>query len=136
MDSRLEELAKIAWSYRERALLFGRTRVGAAALSSDGTIYGGCNIQHRFRSHDLHAEVTALAAMVCAGCSTLTAIIVVSEFPGLRPCGNCLDWILQLGGDNCVVAWQDARGSGIERRRASELMPLHPPYGQASHGSP
>lgn len=131
----LELLATVAWRYRDRALTLGRTRVGAAVLAADGAVFGGCNVQHRFRSQDVHAEVTAITSMVAAGQSTLSAIVVVSEFHGLTPCGGCLDWILQLGGDDCVVAWQQARDAAIISRRALDLMPFHPPYGDVDAGS-
>lgn len=130
----IERLAAIAWQYRDRALVLGRTRVGAAAMAGDGSIYGGCNIQHRFRTHDVHAEVAAITTMVAAGRRHLSAIIVVSDFKGLTPCGSCLDWILQLGGDDCFVAWQGAQGEEILSRRAVELMPFHPPYTEVSGG--
>lgn len=125
----LTTLARVAWEYRERALVLGRTSVGAAALADDGTIYGGCNLQHRFRSHDVHAEVAALTAMVVAGRQRLVGILVVAEFPGLTPCGHCLDWILQMGGDDCIVGWQHSKSATLEYQLAKDMMPFHPPYG-------
>jgi cytidine deaminase len=64
---RLSELAQAAWSARENAYVIGPTKVGCAVLATDGRIYSGCNVEHRFRSHDVHAEVNAITNMVAAG---------------------------------------------------------------------
>jgi cytidine deaminase len=127
-DIDVSTLLRIAWTYRERALISGRTRVGAAALAADGTVYGGCNVQHRFRSGDVHAEVNAITTMLAEGRRRLAAVAVVAECEGLAPCGGCLDWILQVGGNDCVVVWQGRADGPTHRRPAVELMPFHPPY--------
>ena len=124
----LEPLLTLAWNTRRHALVSGRTTVGAAVLASDGSIFGGCNMQHRYRSQDVHAEIAALAAMIGAGRHALQAIAVVAAMDGLAPCGACLDWILQLGGDACTVAWQSDRGGLVTVEQAGVLMPFHPPY--------
>lgn len=122
------QILKVAWRYEARALVQGRTSVGAAALSAGGTIFGGCNVQHRYRSQDVHAEVNALTTMVAEGSRQLRAIAVVSRSPGLTPCGACLDWIIQLGGDGCLVCWQADSGGHVRILSAGEMMPHHPPY--------
>ena len=43
-------LADWAWKFRENSRILGKTKVGAAVLSKD-EIFGGCNIEHKFRSH-------------------------------------------------------------------------------------
>lgn len=129
----VERLLEVAWTYWRRALVprlvSKRTRIGAAALAADGTTYGGCNVQQRFHSHDIHAEVNAITTMIAEGREQLVAIAVVSELEDITPCGSCLDWILQIGGDECLVAWQRTRGGEMETRRAREMMPFHPSYG-------
>lgn len=128
----VERLIDVAWTYWERALVprrvSQRTRVGAAALAEDGTTYGGCNVQQRFHAQDIHAEVNAITTMVAEGRQRLVAIAVVSEAADVSPCGSCLDWILQIGGNECLVAWQQSRGGPVEVRTAGEMMPFHPPY--------
>jgi cytidine deaminase len=130
--SDLQELLEVAWTHRERALVRGRTAVGAAARSRGGLVFGGCNLQHRYRSLDVHAEVAAVTAMVANGETVMDAIVVVSGEPDLAPCGACLDWILQVGGDECVVAWQSTPGGAFEVRLAGDMMPFHPPYRDAN----
>src|SRR3712207_8762813 len=57
----------------------GPTRVGAAVLGADGGIYAGCNVEHKFRSHDVHAEVNALTSLVAGGGNSAVAVLVVAE---------------------------------------------------------
>lgn len=121
-----ERMAQTAWNARECAHLHGDTKVGAAALSIDGSIYAGCNIEHRFRSHDIHAEVAALASMVASGDRKLTAILIAAERKRFTPCGACMDWIFELGGPNCRVGYQSKPRSEMRVVTAGELMPHYP----------
>lgn len=116
----------MAWKARDWAYVHGRTTVGAAVLSSEGTIFAGCNVEHRFRSHDVHAEVNALTTMVAAGHRNAEAVVITSERDRFTPCGACLDWIFELGGPDCLVAFQGARHAAIEAMRADQLMPYYP----------
>lgn len=120
-------LAEAAWMAREHARVHGRTMVGAAALSVQGGIFAGCNVEHRFRSHDVHAEVNALSTMAAAGHGPAVAIFVVSHRERFTPCGSCLDWIFELGGPDCLVSFQRERDGQIQTPlRADELMPYYP----------
>jgi cytidine deaminase len=98
--------------------------VGAAVQSAAGYIYAGCNVEHRFRCHDIHAEVNALSAMVAAGDSKAVAILITADRDSFTPCGSCLDWIFELGGPACMVAFENR--SGLKMYRADELMPHYP----------
>ena len=125
-QSQLARLAVEAWKGRENAYVMGNTKVGASVLSSDGSIFVGCNVEHRFRSHDVHAEVNAITSMVASGRTELRAIAIAAERKGFTPCGGCLDWIFQFGGPSCLVACQSARSGEITLYRAQELMPHYP----------
>lgn len=120
-----QELAQIAWACRDNACVIGNTKVGAAVLSNDN-IFTGCNIEHKFRSHDIHAEVNAIGNMVSAGCKRLQAIIVVAEREKFTPCGACMDWIFEFGGADCLVGHQSIPKGPITVFRASDLMPQYP----------
>ena len=121
-----DAMAEAAWAVRDHARVHGPTQVGAAVLSAESDIFAGCNVEHRFRSHDVHAEVNALTNMVSAGHSLAAAILIVSERERFTPCGGCLDWIFELGGPECLVGFQRARGAPREVLRADELMPHYP----------
>lgn len=95
-------------------------------MSSDGSIYVGCNLEHKFRSHDIHAEVNAISSMVAGGNQQLTAVLIAAERDRFTPCGACLDWIFEFGGPDCMVAVQKGRNSDTEILTARELMPHYP----------
>jgi cytidine deaminase len=120
------KMAKAAWEVRSHAYILGNTRVGAAALSSDGAIFAGCNIEHRFRCHDVHAEVNAISSMVAAGRIELAAVVIVAERVRFTPCGSCMDWIFQFGGPACLVGFQPSPDAEILTFRTEELMPYYP----------
>lgn len=121
-----DRLAEQAWAVRAQARVHGPTRVGAAVLASDGSVFVGCNVEHRFRSHDVHAEVNALTSMVAAGRSTARALVIAAERDRFTPCGACLDWIFELGGPECIVAFQGVPHGHVDALRADELMPHYP----------
>ena len=100
-----DDLALTAWKHRENARIFGKTKVGAAVLSK-GKVFGGCNIEHKFRAHDIHAEISAISSMVSSGNKKLDAILVVATRDKFTPCGGCLDWIFEFGGPKCLVGYQ------------------------------
>jgi cytidine deaminase len=126
LKQNLDKLLKVAWKYRESAFVIGPTKVGAAVLTKQGLIFGGCNVEHRFRCHDVHAEVNAIGSMVAEGHTDLEAIVIVAERERFTPCGGCLDWILQFGGATCIVARQSKKGGERVSYLASELMPHFP----------
>jgi cytidine deaminase len=119
-------LSEAAWNVRENARIHGSTRVGAAVLGSDGRVFVGCNIEHRFRSHDVHAEVNALTSMAAVGEIAALAVLVAADRERFTPCGSCLDWIFELGGPGCLVAFQPSPDAPIVALRADQLMPHYP----------
>ena len=121
-----ERLGEIAWQVRERARVHGPTRVGAVAMAGDGQLFAGCNVEHRFRSHDVHAEVNALTSMVAAGAGPAVALLIAAERERFTPCGSCLDWIFEVGGPECLVGFQPRPRGSVIWLRADELMPHYP----------
>jgi cytidine deaminase len=120
------ELATRAWAVRARSRIIGSTAVGCAVLDEDGRIFVGCNIEHRFRSHDIHAETAALSALVSAGGARPVAILIAAERERFTPCGACLDWIFELGGPDCEVLTQRSANAQPRAYRAASLMPYYP----------
>lgn len=119
-------LSRRAWETRTRARILGVTSVGCAALDENSNLFGGCNIEHRFRSHDIHAETAAIASMVSGGGRRLQAILIAAARERFTPCGACLDWIFELGGPDCIVMFQGVADGNVSEFRASELMPHYP----------
>jgi cytidine deaminase len=132
-SSVLEQLAAEAWRVRDSARVLGPTKVGCAALEEQGRVFAGCNIEHKWRSHDIHAEVNAIGSLVAAGGRRLVAILLAAEHTNFTPCGSCLDWIFAVGGEDCYVYCQTHPSGPLNCYAAVELMPHHPSL--ASQGS-
>ena len=126
IDARRDELIQEAWVVRQHARVMGKTRVGCAVLSAEGNITSGCNVEHRYRCHDIHAEVNALSSLVAQGDSLALGVLVVAERTKFTPCGSCMDWIFELGGPECWVGFQPSRQTDVVWYRAVELMPHYP----------
>lgn len=62
--------------------------VGAALLASDGTVYGGCNVENAAYPATICAERTAFVKAVSEGQREFEAIAVVTRNGG-SPCGIC-----------------------------------------------
>lgn len=122
----INEMAAAAWLVRERAFVLGPTRVGCAVLDEVGRIHVGCNVEHRFRSHDVHAEVNAITNMIAAGGKKLVRAIIVAERERFTPCGSCMDWIMQFCDLDCPIHFQSAPGAEVHSYTASQLMPFYP----------
>ena len=120
------KLSKLAWECRENAYLFGKTGVGAALITEEMNMYGGCNVEHQFRSHDVHAEINAITNMVAKGEKLLIGILIVAKRERFTPCGSCMDWIFQFGGKDCIVGFQGELNGDIQFYSADELMPHYP----------
>ncbi len=122
----IARLFEHAWSARKNAHVIGPTKVGCAVLAEDGSIVEGCNVEHRFRSHDVHAEVNAITTMVSGGHTSLRAVAIAAERDHFTPCGGCMDWIMQFATRNCAVLAQSKPGGPIHRYTTHELMPHYP----------
>ncbi|MEU4241884.1 hypothetical protein [Actinoplanes sp. NPDC026619] len=125
-DETVQELLRTAWEARANSRVIGKTKVGAAVLVEGGKIFAGCNVEHKFRSHDVHAEVNALTSMIAGGGSQAIAIAVVSTRDHFTPCGACMDWIFELGGPKCRVYVSNREGFVLFDHLAEELMPFYP----------
>ena len=127
-EEQLQRLAKDAWVARDRAFVVGTTKVGCAVLCVDGSSYSGCNVEHRYRCHDVHAEVNALTTMVGAGgYRQIRAVVIAASKQQFTPCGGCMDWIMQFAETgSCIIAIQSAPDEPLKCFTADQLMPFYP----------
>jgi cytidine deaminase len=124
----IDRLSNLAWRVRENAYVIGPTKVGCSVLCEDGSVFTGCNVEHRYRCHDVHAEVNAITNMVASGCeSSIVAIFIAAERARFTPCGGCMDWIMQFARDSaCLILSQSTRGGETLTLSAHEMMPYYP----------
>ena len=120
-----EKLSVAAWKVRENAFIIGKTKVGAAILSDKGNIFSGCNCEHKYRSHDIHAEVNAVGNMIAGGDEKIVCILIAAERDFFTPCGSCMDWIMQFASEECFVGFEN-KDKKLVVFNVNELMPYYP----------
>jgi cytidine deaminase len=68
--------------------------VGAAVLASDGSVYGGCNVENASIGLTICAEQAAMSAAVAAGHYEIQAVAISApKSPGTTPCGACRQFL-------------------------------------------
>ena len=121
-----QTLIQAACEARERAYApYSGFKVGAAALTKDGRVFGGCNVENASYGLCNCAERTALFAAVAAGCrpGDFTHLAVVADTPGpVSPCGACRQVMLEMGGPSLIVLQANLRGNMAETTVA-QLLP-------------
>lgn len=97
---------------------YSKFPVGAAALTDDGQIVTGCNVENVSYGLGVCAEVTLVGAMAIAGSQRLIAV-AISDVDGrsLMPCGRCRQVLLEHGGSELLV------GTSGDPRRLADLLP-------------
>lgn len=103
----IKELIQIALDARKNAYApYSHYQVGAALLSSDGTIYSGCNIENASYGATNCAERTAFFSAVSEGKRDFLAIAIAGGLEGEEisdyavPCGICRQIMQEFSRDN------------------------------------
>lgn len=127
MDERQErQLIEAATESRLNAYApYSRFQVGAAVLTRDGRIFGGCNVENASYGLCHCAERTALMSAIAAGCrrGEFVGLAVIGDTAGpISPCGACRQVMHELGGAELPVVLTNLQGA-IERTCASALLP-------------
>lgn len=105
----IEELIGKALFMRERSYCpYSGFSVGAALLTGEGKIYGGCNIENASYSVTLCAERTAIAKAVSEGERNFTAIAIAGGKDTVPdgysfPCGTCRQYMREFCGSSFIV---------------------------------
>lgn len=74
--------------------------VGAAILTADGSIVGGCNVENASYGLTICAERVAGGAAVASGHRDWNAIAIASD-GGVSPCGACRQFLAEF----CPDLW-------------------------------
>lgn len=106
----IKELIQTALDARKNAYApYSHYQVGAALLSSDGTIYSGCNIENASYGATNCAERTAFFSAVSEGKRDFLAIVITGGLEGEEisdyavPCGICRQIMQEFCGDDFQV---------------------------------
>ena len=85
--------------------------VGAAILSENDKLFGGCNVENAAYPEGTCAEAGAISAMIAGGCKTIKEIYIVSKSENIvSPCGGCRLKIREFSSDLskiflCYIKW-------------------------------
>lgn len=88
--------------------------VGAAALTTAGRVFIGCNVENASYGLTTCAERNAIAAAVAGGMKPggLAAILLVGGGNGpLPPCGACRQVIAEFAAAGCSITGADLQGN-------------------------
>ncbi|NTW71868.1 MAG: cytidine deaminase [Eubacteriaceae bacterium] len=105
MNEKLDRLVDLAIKSKEMAYVpYSKFRVGAAVLSADGRIFGGCNIENASYGATNCAERTAVFKSVSEGARQIEAIAIASDHPTFAyPCGICRQVMAEFGQDIIII---------------------------------
>ena len=117
-----DELMASARSVMERSHSpYSGYRVGAALLTSDGTVVSGCNVENVSYGLTMCAERVALGRAVAEGHRHFQAIAIVTDGSAdLTPCGACRQVLTEFAPNLKVIA------EGFGERRVWTLDALLP----------
>lgn len=125
-----EVLSQLAWNARENASTTGGdgTKVGCALLSTTDEYSTGCNVEHRFKTLTVHAEINAISTMITRGGpgARVLVILIAADRDKFTPCGVCRDMIAQFAAPGCEVLVQSSVDSVPLRFKVEELIPHYP----------
>jgi len=96
-----QELIKRAEEMKQRAYIpYSKFPVGAALLSTDGTVFTGCNVENGAYSMCICAERTALVKAVSEGYQAFEKIAVTADTEEYcLPCGACRQMLIEFSPD-------------------------------------
>ncbi|MCW3015815.1 MAG: cdd [Solirubrobacterales bacterium] len=79
--------------------------VGAAlrAEDNDGAVFLGANVENSAYPQTQCAEVSAIGALVSAGCRRVAEVAVMADTPLITPCGGCRQRLAELAGPGTPV---------------------------------
>ncbi|ODJ54938.1 cytidine deaminase [Brochothrix thermosphacta] len=118
------QLIEEAKAARERAYVpYSKFKVGAALMTKEGKVYGGCNIENASYGLTNCAERTAIFKAVFEGERTFEKMVIVGETDGpISPCGACRQVIAEFCEPDMPVILTNLNGN-TQETTVSELLP-------------
>ncbi|MEA4922059.1 MAG: cytidine deaminase [Eubacteriaceae bacterium] len=96
-------------------------KVGAALLTTDGTMYTGVNVENASFGATICAERAAFCKAISEGESEFEAIAICSSEGTSWPCGICRQFMYEFGPDLKIITGDDEEH--LEVCELSELLP-------------
>ncbi len=119
IEEQMKERAKMA---RANAYApYSQFPVGAALLTDDGEIYGGCNVENASYPMGFCAERSCVAQAVAAGHRNFSAIWVMGADEAPMPCGACRQVLSEFGDLKIFVASHN--GADVQMYWLHDLLP-------------
>lgn len=117
-------LIDAAREVRENAYApYSHFKVGAAVRGGSGRIHVGCNVENVAYPEGTCAEAGAIAAMVAAGETELTAVAVIADSPApVPPCGGCRQRLAEFGRHDVPVTLATTEGKRLHTT-IGDLLP-------------
>jgi cytidine deaminase len=114
-----EALREAATTAATRAYApYSHFHVGAAAVTDDGRVITGSNVENASYGLTLCAECSLVSALIGSGGGRLVAVVTVADDgKPVMPCGRCRQLLWEHGGADCLVD-----GDGTPRPMR-ELLP-------------
>ncbi|MEE1649542.1 cytidine deaminase [Brachybacterium sp. J144] len=119
-DDEFATLLETARAIAERAYTpYSHYRVGAAALTEDGRLVRGCNVENAGYGVTLCAECGLISELIAGGGGKLARFVCVGgdehlareERPVVMPCGRCRQLISEHAGRDLVILTPEGRRS-------------------------
>ena len=118
-----KELISLAIKSRQVAYApYSNFLVGAALLTSDGSIYTGCNVENTSYGLCICAERTAIYKAVSEGHQEFQAIAVAAN-PFATPCGACRQFIVEFGKQIEIIAVDANNPEHVKTWVIEDLIP-------------
>jgi len=119
-NSKIIENAKTAMIHSYSP--YSHFQVGAAALSDDGSIYTGCNVENASYGATMCAERVAIYASIAHGNKTIKKIAIVSSSDKFTfPCGICRQVMSEFMQEDGIIILSE--GEETKEYRLGELIP-------------
>ena len=102
----LRDVAKKAMAHAYAP--YSKFPVGAAALTDDGRVVSGCNVENASYGLGLCAECGLVSNLCSSGGGRLIAIVCVDgQGNYLAPCGRCRQLLFEHGGPEALLMTDD-----------------------------
>ncbi len=122
IDQYVEKLYNEAREAMKKAIApYSQLRVGASLLTTEYSIYRGCNIENPSLMMSYCAEKVAMIKAISEGVRDIRAIMIVSSKDDYcYPCGSCRQLIYEFAPDAEIFL---SCQKGIKKFHMEELLP-------------